>query len=319
MCAVFRYTLWLMRWRRRLRLVTLGVSFLIAFPPAIRPQCPQGSEGGFRTPLSEEVKLRQDETEEGAPLRKVRVQDVTIEGTPEFEESIRERLARWLPENGFERGDDWIDAVEETARDVLQDNGYFRAKVSAQAHTLSRDGAEELVSVDCQVVEGQQYRLSDIQLEGAHAFPAAELRSRVQLDDGDVFDLGKIRKGIEAWTGLYGSVGYMNFTASPDLKIDEDRQVISVLFNLEEDRQFRVRSVQVLGLPSGVSGQALKMKLRPGDIFNNEFVEDFFKDNKPLLPADVSPWDNVEIKQDRKNDTVAIVFDVRPRPQSPSQ
>jgi outer membrane protein insertion porin family len=265
------------------------------------------------------VKLRQDETEEGAPLRKVRIQDVTIEGAAELEASIKGRIGRWLPENGFESDDDWIDALEETARDVLRDNGYFRAKVSARAHALSRDSAEELVSVDCQVTEGQQYRLSDIQLDGARVFPAAGLRSRVPLDDGDIFDLGKIRKGVEAWTSLYGSIGYVNFTASPGLKIDEDRQLISLVFDLEEGRQFRVGSVEVVSLDREVSRHALKMKLEPGDIFNNDFVDAFFEDNKPLLPADVSRWDNVEIKQDPKNDTVAIVFDVRPCPQPSSQ
>ena len=54
------------------------------------------------------------------------------------------------------------------------------------------------------------------------------------------------------------------------------------------------------------------MKLKPGDIFNNAFVEDLFKDNQPLLPSDASPWRNVNIKQNPRNETVAIVFDVRP-------
>jgi outer membrane protein assembly factor BamA len=309
-----------MRWWRRLGLVILGVSSLIAFPPAIRPQCPRGSESRLRiqrahAPLSEEVKLRQDETEEGAPLRKVHARDVTIEGAPELEGSIKGRIESWLPEDGFESDEDWIDAVEQAARDVLRDNGYFRAKVSARAHVLSRDSAEELVSLDCQVTEEQQYRLSDIQIDGAHVFPAEGLRSRVPLDDGDIFDLGKIRKGLEAWTRLYASLGYINFTASPELKVSEDRQLISVVFNLEESHQFRVGSVKVVGLDREDSRQALKMKLKPGDIFNNDFVDDFFKDNKPLLPADVSRWDNVEIEQDPKNDTVSIVFDVSPCPQ----
>jgi outer membrane protein assembly factor BamA len=88
-----------------------------------------------------------------------------------------------------------------------------------------------------------------------------------------------------------------------------------VVFNLEESHQFRVGSVKVVGLDREDSRQALKMKLKPGDIFNNDFVDDFFKDNKPLLPADVSRWDNVEIEQNPKNDTVSIVFDVGPCPQ----
>jgi hypothetical protein len=50
------------------------------------------------------------------------------------------------------------------------------------------------------------------------------------------------------------------------------------------------------------------MKLRPGDIFNSQFVEDFYSDNKSLLPPDVSRRDT-KIKQDGARGTVAIVFD----------
>lgn len=269
--------------------------------------------------LSDEVKLRQDDTEEGAAPRKVRVEHVTIDGAPDLEESIRARIHDRLPENGFESDSDWIDAIEENAEEVLRDNGYFGAKVSAQARVLSSDSAEEQVSVYCQVAEGRQYRLGDIRFTGVHVFPPSELRSRVPLSDGDLFDLGKLRKGFEAWTRLYGTLGYINFTASPDIKISDDRQLISVVVKVEEDKQFTVGSVEVLGLDQQISSHGLKMKLKRGEVFNSKFVEDFFNDNKPLLPTDVSPWQNVEIKQDPEDDTVAIVFDLRPCPQPTSQ
>jgi outer membrane protein assembly factor BamA len=206
----------------------------------------------------------------------------------------------------------------ETAKEVLQDNGYFLAKVSAQARVLSSDSAEERVSVSVRVAEGRQYRLEGIQFTAAHVFPPSELRNRVPLYDGDVFDLGKLRQGLEALRHLYGSQGYINFTASPDIKIDDDHQYISVAFTIDENKQYRVGSVELLGLGREVSDHALQIKLKPGDVFNPQFVEDFFDDNKSLLPAHVSRRENTEIKQD-SNGTVVIVFDVRPRPQTSSQ
>jgi outer membrane translocation and assembly module TamA len=305
-------------------MVVLGASYSIAFSPAIHPQCPRGSDGGLimqraHATLSDQVKLRQDDTEEGAPPRKVRVEDVLIESAPDLEESIRARIHDRLPENGLVSDSDWIDVVQENAEEVLQDNGYFGAKVSARARVLSQDDAEEQVSVYCQVAEGQQYHLDNIGFTGVHAFPPSELRSRISLSDGELFDLSKLRKGIEAWTSLYGTQGYLNFTASPDIKISDDRQLISVVIEVEEDKQFTVGSVEVLGLDQQLSSHGLKIKLKRGDVFNSKFVEDFFKDNKPLLPAKVSHWRNVEIKQDAEDDTVAIVFDLRPCPQPTSQ
>jgi hypothetical protein len=57
------------------------------------------------------------------------------------------------------------------------------------------------------------------------------------------------------------------------------------------------------------------MKLKPGDVFNPQFVEDFYNDNRSLLPRDVSPRESAEIKPDARNSTVAIVLGVRLCPQ----
>ena len=222
-----RYTLSLMRWRLRLWFVLIGTGSLIAFPPAIHAQCPRGAGGKVviqraQTTLPDEMRDGQNETGEEAPHPKVRVEDVTIEGAPDLQESIRAQIDARLPDNDFESGSDWIRFLEENAKEVLQDNGYFMAKVSGQARVLSSDSAEEQVAVCLQVAQGQQYRSGEIQFTGAHVFPPWELRNRVPLYDGDVFDLSKIRTGIEAWKHLYDSQGYINFVASPDVKIDDD-------------------------------------------------------------------------------------------------
>lgn len=313
-----------MRWRLRLGLAILAASSSITFPPAIRPQCPSGSGDGSinqraHTPLPDEVKLRQDETEGGALPRKVHVEDVTIDGAPDLEESIRARIHEWLPKNGYESDSDWIDWIAENAEEVLRDNGYFDAKVNTQARVLSSDTAEEWVSVYCHVREGPQYRLADIQFTGVHVFPPSQLRSWVPLSDGELFDISKLRKGLEAFSRMYGTRGYINFTASPNITTSDDRQYISVVVNVVEGRQFTVGSVQVFGLDHLISGHDIKLKLKHGDVFNPNFIDDFFQDNQLLLPAGVSPRENVEIKQRLRDATVAIVFDLRPCPRPSSQ
>ena len=96
-----------------------------------------------RSTLPSEMKDMQNGTEEETLHTKVRVEEVTIEGAADLQESIRARIDDRLPEDGFKSDSDWIDFLEETAREVLQDNGYFLAKVSAQPRVLSSDSAEE--------------------------------------------------------------------------------------------------------------------------------------------------------------------------------
>ena len=139
------------------------------------------------------------------------------------------------------------------------------------------------------------------------------MRKQFALRDGDV-DLQKIRQGLEALRRLYGTWGYINFVASPEIQADNTHQRISVLIEVEEGKQFRVGSVEVLGLDQETVDSVLKAKLRPGDVFNPKLVEEFSKKNKPLLPPDASPRDDMQLKQDGRNGTVAIEFDFRSCP-----
>jgi hypothetical protein len=92
-----------------------------------------------------------------------------------------------------------------------------------------------------------------------------------------------------------------------------------VVFKIDEDRQYRVGSVEVLGLDRKISDRVPQMKLKPGDVFNPQFVKDFYEDNKSVLPAQVSRGENTEIRQHSTDGTVNIVFDFRPRVQTSSQ
>jgi hypothetical protein len=262
-----------------------------------------------KTPLPEGVRIRQGETEEEAPASKVQTEDVFVDGAPGLEESIRARILRWLPEDGYGSRSDWIDWVKQNAQAVLQENGYSEAKVTTQARVLRDDAAEEQVSVYCQVREGSQYRLANIQFTGVRAFSPSELRSRFPLSDGGLFDIRKGREGFEVLVRLYASRGYVDTTPTLDLRPLRDRQLMSVVVNMEEGSQFRVGSAKVVGFDRQTS--ILKIKLKVGDVFNANFVDDFFQDNKALLPAGVSPRENVRVKQHLRDATVAIVFDLR--------
>jgi outer membrane protein assembly factor BamA len=151
--------------------------------------------------------------------------------------------------------------------------------------------------------------LTEIHFANAHVFPTSELRKHFPLQEGDVFDIARIREGIETLTRLYGARGYINFTASPDLRFDGEKKRISLAIDLNEDRQFRVASVNVFGLDRQFWGPTLRTKLVPGQVFNPELVEDVFTENKAVLPAVASSRDYTQITQDAKKTAVVIQFD----------
>jgi hypothetical protein len=69
-------------------------------------------------------------------------------------------------------------------------------------------------------------------LTSARVAPTKEPFTGAALHDGEVFNLSKIRQGLEASRRLHDSLSYLNFAASPDLQIDNTHQRISVTLEI---------------------------------------------------------------------------------------
>jgi outer membrane protein assembly factor BamA len=82
--------------------------------------------------------------------------------------------------------------------------------------------------------------------------------------------------------------------------------MISLILELDEGRQFRIRKREVQGLDPQTESR-LKWRIQPGDVFNNELFEEFFVDNKDILPSGASPT-NAELRKNEKFGTVDVLF-----------
>jgi hypothetical protein len=246
---------------------------------------------------------------------KFHIDEVTFEGAKHLPQWVKAQLTHHVetPGSGITSVPlkDYVEAQQENVRDALRNCGYFFAAVDSKPSILSSDDQEQHVAITFQVSEGHLFRLSEIQFVNAHVFPSADLRKYFPDRDGDPFNLHAIRKGFDAMTWLYGQHGYLNFTAYPDIRPDHQRQIISVGVDIEEGQQFRIGSIQVIGLNRPLLGETLKTQLRPGEVFNSALVDKVLEENKSILPSDASPRHDLQITQNPKNATVAIKFDFR--------
>jgi outer membrane protein assembly factor BamA len=330
--------------RLTLRLVLLGVVYSMLSSPLIRAQLPRRIEKCLPDPtLAQEIQDMLDETEAPQvkdPKLAAEINEMLAETTPRVTiDKITFPRKTPLPKSAIDQiaarfegvqsempgpwhvgagsvDPDWLDGVGEELREVWRERGYYYANVSVQVEALRPDPTDQHVSLAVHVKEGPRFRLGTIRFVGAHVFAAAELRKAFPIRDGAIFDIATIRSSIEVLKRLYDTRGYINFVATPDLQVDLAHRRISVIVDLDEEKQYRVRSVTVLSLDQPALEEILKAKLRPGDIFNPEVIKDFYNENKSLLPPDVGPedWD---IKQNEKAATVDLVFDFWQCPMDP--
>jgi len=147
---------------------------------------------------------------------------------------------------------------------------------------------------------------------GPPAFPVVELRSLIPLQEGDILSAEKLREGLDALRKLYGSHGYIDFTPTPETEVDDDRQIVSIHFVLDEQPQYRIGKIEIVGLGSKTEN-ALIWKLKPGDLFNDDLLKQFFVDNQALLPEGSSEL-NSEFRRNTKDGIADIKLKFRSCP-----
>jgi len=171
-------------------------------------------------------------------------------------------------------------------------------EVTAEVHSLGGNSNEERVQVTAHVNEGLRSHLRDIRFVNGTAIPDAELRAVIPMREGGLFNVSLVRSVIEALIKLYGSHGYIDFTAVPDTEIDDNLQRISLVLHLDEQKQYRVGKVEITGLDPKLEAR-LRAFVRPGEIYNAGAVDDFYEQNRSALPprvttADMQAWRNVD-------------------------
>ena len=155
-----------------------------------------------------------------------------------------------------------LDEDLERIRGAYQDEGYFKALVSEPTVTTRDTGGGwfriplfyrnrpgRKVDISIPVVEGEQYHLGEVSFTDVTLFtqPDQALRPLFAMQSGEIFDVSKIREGLENMRKVYGEFGYINFVASPETIIDDEERKIDMAFSVEEGKQFRVRRIDFAG------------------------------------------------------------------------
>ena len=105
--------------------------------------------------------------------------------------------------------------------DFYRDEGYIMAQVGQpQMKTLedSKDGKTRWIQLQVPITEGKKYAVGDFKFEGNKVVNSEALRPLFRVETGETYSQKKIKKGLEKAQEVYGSGGYFEFTAYPDLQ-----------------------------------------------------------------------------------------------------
>lgn len=304
------------------RRLVMAACVLVTCIPCASGQLPKRLEKCLPYPtLAQEIRDTQP-----APKR-VRVHVIRVDfdsndGVPadaqgEISQELRSRVFEWDAVSALK---DLADEIAEVGvRGALRDRGYFKATATAQLTELWREGEDVSVAVAIRGTSGPQYRTGDIRIEPSDsdsplAISPELLRSLVPIHRGELFSTAKVRTGLENIGSAYGREGYVDMSSEVDTQVDVDSRTIDMVIKIDQQMQYRVGSIEFLGVSAGTQERLMKSLPKPGDVFDASKLNEFFKVNRTILPPDASR-DDVKVERDNKMRTVRIVFDLRVCPQ----
>jgi outer membrane protein insertion porin family len=134
----------------------------------------------------------------------------------------------WIASKMGDRGtynETKFDDDAEKLTQYYRDRGYIRAVIGTPQLTVlgdSDDKKTRYIQLKIPVTEGERYKVNSFTFAGNSVVKTQFLEPLFKLKKGDYFSEKPIRKGVEKAREIYGTGGYMEFTAFPDYKfLDE--------------------------------------------------------------------------------------------------
>ena len=252
---------------------------------------------------------------------KVAIDVVELEGT-RLSEAIQQQLVTSLKQSEWEEASDWVANLESLVVRAETDGwpdrenqGYLGFSVSARWKPLRREPGLLHVLVTVSVDEGQQKRLEKIEFRYVGAplappvFGSDDLRKLIPLNDSEVYSRYKYYAGLSAVSHAYSERGYIDCTVTTNMEIDQVNQTVAIFVELNEGQQYRWGKIEVIGLDPKIE-RLLGSQLKSGSVVNPKLIDDFYRDNKSLLPVGVTPQ-SVNWQRDPERGILDLTFDFR--------
>ncbi|NWF76058.1 MAG: outer membrane protein assembly factor BamA [Nitrospirae bacterium] len=165
-----------------------------------------------------------------------------------------------------------IDSDIEKIKDLYFNNGFIKVVVGEPTIKLTEDKEGMIISIP--ISEGEQFKISSIELSGNKVFDENKIREKITMSKGELFSKEKLRKDIFSISDLYSQNGYAAISVTPDLSPDQDNKLVSVSLKIDEGEQYKIGRIEISG-NTKTRDKVIRreVKLDEGDIYNSALIK----------------------------------------------
>src|SRR5215813_10428239 len=274
---------------------------------------------------------------------KVRIEKINIQGNKVFSDGEVKKAMKLIKETGpltvFNSKDTYFDL--KLADDITRirmlyaEHGYVRANVldpvvETKPYQVHRTlpfirppfpwgiplpfwkKTIDRYYITINVEENNQYRVGEVKVTGNKLIPEVYIRAILGLVPGEVFNEERLRKSFENLKKLYGARGYINFSAVPQQDFDEDKKLVNLNINIDEDRQFYVNRIAFAGNTT-TRDKVIRREIMvsEGQVFNSTFWDQSLQRLNQLGYFEEIKTEDAEVKPSPTEPQVDISLKVK--------
>jgi outer membrane protein insertion porin family len=210
---------------------------------------------------------------------KVKIKKITIEGNKAISagkikgamETKEWSIFSFITSSGYFKKER-MDTDVERIKDLYFNNGYIKVAVGEPKIQLTSDKKGMLITVP--LSEGDQFKVSSIEVSGNKVFSDAEIRKKITMIPGEPFSKATLKKDILSISELYSENGYALITVNPDLVPDENKKTVKVILKIDEGAKYRIGRIEISG-NTKTRDKVIRREVSfdEGDIFNSALIK----------------------------------------------
>ena len=131
--------------------------------------------------------------------------------------------------------------------DHYLNNGFVNIKVGEPVVKLNE--TKTALDVSIGITEGEQYRIGTTGFKGELLDTESDLRKKLKSEPGEIFNRSTLRTDIGTLTDVYGDKGYAFATINPLTRLDNDKKLIDLTFDVEKGDLVSIDRISIAGNP----------------------------------------------------------------------
>ncbi len=128
---------------------------------------------------------------------------------------------------------------------VYYDRGFIHVKVGNPKVALSADSRSLYLTIP--ITEGEQYTIGEIGFSGDLITTEDELRQKMSVNPGELFNRTKLQRDILALTDVYHDQGFAYANITPQTNVHPDKKVVDLTFDVQKGEKVYIERIEIVG------------------------------------------------------------------------